>query len=118
MTTSILGRLTQPLIILDHSPTIMVSSYYQSPTNSLGSGTKCIPRSIVTTLLNSSHGSKILSSTSMWHSTVCGHATINATTHAMTDPPNRTGTPEEVAEMTHVIVVGIRDVLNVGGITA
>jgi len=50
----------------------------------------------------------------------CGHATANAAMHAMTAPPDRTGTPTEVAkttrigtptdvtETTRVIVDGIR----------
>ena len=45
------------------------------------------------------------------HSMLCVHATINATTHTMTTPPNRTGTTAEVAEMTRVIMAGIRDVI-------
>jgi len=57
------------------------------------------------------------SSTSKWHIMVNGHATTNATNHTTTTPPDRTGTMMEVTKMTHVIVVGIRDVENIGGIT-
>jgi len=36
----------------------------------------------------------------------------------MTAPPDRTRTPAEVAGKTHAMVVGIRYVPNIGGITA
>ena len=47
-----------PLNRLDHSPTIVASSYPQSTTNSSGSGTKYFPASRVTALLKISRGSK------------------------------------------------------------
>jgi len=49
---------------------------------------------------------------------MCGHATTNATMHTMMAPLDRTGTPAEMTETTYVIVVGIRDVLSIEGITA
>jgi len=52
----------------------------------------------------------------MWHSTRCGHAAINATTHTRMTPPDRTGTPAEVDETTCIIMDGTRDVI--GRITA
>jgi len=36
----------------------------------------------------------------------------------MTSPPDRTGTLAEVAEMTSIILVGIRDMPDIEGITA
>ena len=54
---------------------------------------------------------------------VCGHATTIATTYAThavyttTVPPDRTVTPAEVATTNQVIVDGIRDLENIGGIT-
>ena len=49
---------------------------------------------------------------------MCGHAITNATMHTMTAPTYRTGTPTEVAKITHVIMVRIRDLPSIGGITA
>jgi len=47
---------------------------------------------------------------------VCGHATTSADTHVTIALPDRTETPAEVAATTHVIMDGIRDVENIGGI--
>ena len=116
MTTSIPRRPMHPLTRLDPSPTTTAISYPRSTTDSSGSGTRCSRRPRVIVLLNRSLGSKKSNPTSMWHITMCAHVAIIATMHAMTAPPDRTGTQAEVAETTHVIVDGTRDVI--GGMTA
>jgi len=77
----------------------------------------------VIALLNNSSGSRISSSILTWPNTLCGHATANTVTYAILAPPDRTGIPTEVVEMTravtpvevaetaHVIVIGVRGVV-------